>query len=163
MIAVDELPLNFLLEGTNVSARRLAHESLLFAENNNLFENHRHYSESDRRNGAIFTCGGYRAATIWAENNVFLFDSHSRNTCGLHEPNGQAVLLSFSTVSSLNKYIKSFYEISSNISSEAQYNLEHISIEITNEIKMEIVCKLGRKRRTVYNKSSNMKRGESET
>ena len=44
-LAVDELPLNFPLEGT-VSARRPAHESLLFAEKNNLFENLKHYSES---------------------------------------------------------------------------------------------------------------------
>ena len=36
-LAVDELPLNFSLEGTNVSAGRLANESLLLAEKNNLF------------------------------------------------------------------------------------------------------------------------------
>ena len=89
-------------------------------------------------------------------------DSHSRNTCSLHDPNGRAVLLSFSIVSSLNNYIKSFYEISSNISRETQYDLEYISIEITNEIKKEIVSKLGRKRKAVYSKSSNMKRDESE-
>ena len=70
-LAVDELPLNIPLEGTNISAWRLAHESLLFAEKNILFENYRHYSESDRGNGAIFTCGGYNVATIWVENNVF--------------------------------------------------------------------------------------------
>ena len=62
---------------------------------------------------------------------MFLFDLHSWNTYGLHDPNGQAVLLSFSTVSSLNDYIKSFYEISSNISSETQYHLQYISIERT--------------------------------
>ena len=130
-LAVAELTLNFPLERTNVSAGRIAHESLLFAEKNNLFENYRHYSEIDRGNGTIFTCGGYIVATIWAANNVFLFDLHSRNTYGLHDPNGQAGLLSFSTVSSLNNYIKSFYEISSNISSETQYHLQYISIEKT--------------------------------
>ena len=70
----------------------VAHESLLLAENNNLFQNYRHYSESDRGNGAIFTYFPYCVATKWAENNLFLFDSHSRNTYGLHDPNGQAVL-----------------------------------------------------------------------
>ena len=48
ILAVDELLLNFPLEGTNVSARKLAHDSLLFAEKNNFFENYRHYSESER-------------------------------------------------------------------------------------------------------------------
>ena len=94
----DELPLNFPLEGINVSARRLAHESLLFAKKNNLFEDYRHYSESDRGNEPLFTCDGYSVATIWDENNVFLFDSHSWNTYGFHDSNEQAVLLSFSTV-----------------------------------------------------------------
>ena len=37
-LTVDDLLLNFPLEGTNVSVRRLAHESLLFAEKNNLLE-----------------------------------------------------------------------------------------------------------------------------
>ena len=111
---------------------------VLFAEKNNLYENYRHYSESDRENGAILTCGGYSVATIWAENNVFLFDSHSRNTYGLHDPNGQAVLLSFSTVSSLNNYIKSFYEFSSNMSSETRHDLQYISIDITAEIKRKL-------------------------
>ena len=92
-LAVDELTLNFPLERTNVSAGRIAHESLLFAENNNLLENYRHYSESDRGNGAIFTCGGYHVAIIWAANNVFLFDLRSWNTYGLHDPNGQVFLL----------------------------------------------------------------------
>ena len=96
-LAVDEIPFNFALESTNISVQgdfclTFAHESLLFAENNNLFQNYRHYSESDRGNGAIFTYFPYCVATKWAENNLFLFDSHSRNTYGLHDPNGQAVL-----------------------------------------------------------------------
>lgn len=57
ILAVDGLLLNFQLEGT-VSARKLAHGSLLFAEKNNFFENYRHYSESKRENGTILTCGG---------------------------------------------------------------------------------------------------------
>ena len=41
--------------------------------------------------------------------------------------------------------------------------MQYITIEITNEIKKEIVTKLGCKRKTVYSKFSNMKQGESET
>ena len=73
------------------------------------------------------------------------------------------MLLSFSNVGSLNNYIKSFYEISSNISCETQYDLQYVSIEITDEIKNEIVSKLGRRRKAVCNKSSNMKQQEAET
>ena len=116
-LAVDELPLNFPLKGTNFSAG-LEHESLLFGEKNKLFEYHRHYSESDRGNWAIFTCGGYSIATTYTENDTFLFDWHSRSTDSLNDTNRRTLLLSFSTVSSLNNHIKSFYEVSSNISSE---------------------------------------------
>ena len=54
------------------------------------------------------------------------------------------MLLSFSTISSLNNYIEPFYDISSNISSETPFELQYISIEITNEIKKEVESKLGR-------------------
>ena len=73
---------SFLLEGTNVSVRGLAHESLLFAETNDLFENYRHDSESDRENG-----GNFHMSWIKYCDNVFLFDSPSRNKYGLHDPN----------------------------------------------------------------------------
>ena len=94
---------------------------------------------------------------------MVLFDSHSRNKNGLDNPNGRAVLGSFSTVCSLNSYLKSFSEISSNISIENQYDLQYIRIEITGEIKNKIVGKLGRRHKALYNESSNLKQRESET
>lgn len=85
--AVHEFSLNFPLEDTHGSARRLAHKSLLLEENNN-------------------QCGRYSVAAVWTDNNVFTFDSHSRNTDGLHDPNGWGVLLSFATASSLSDNVK---------------------------------------------------------
>ena len=76
----DELPLNLQIEGASISVTRLALESNLFSERNNLFENYIHYSPSEKGNGAIFTCAGYSIATIWSNNDVFIFDSHSHNT-----------------------------------------------------------------------------------
>ena len=70
------------------------------------------------------------------------------------------MLLRSSTVSSLHSGIKSFYEISSDISCEIQYQLQYLSIEITDEIKNETMSKLGRRRKAIYNKSSNMKQQE---
>ena len=68
-----------------------------------------------------------------------------------------------STFSSLNNYIKPFYEIISNLSGETQYDLQYISTKITNEFKNEKVSLLGGKRKALYNNSSNIKRGESES
>ena len=42
----------------------------------------RNYTESERGNGAIFTCAGFGIAIIWWNNSVFVFDSHSRNADG---------------------------------------------------------------------------------
>ena len=56
-LAVDELPLTFSFEGHDISCQRLSHESHLFFDIDNLFENYRHYNSDQRGNGAIFTCG----------------------------------------------------------------------------------------------------------
>ena len=55
---MHEFSLNFPLEDTHGSARRLAHKSLLLEENNN-------------------QCGRYSVAAVWTDNNVFTFDSQS--------------------------------------------------------------------------------------
>ena len=93
----------------------LVRESNLFAERNDFFTNHRNYTESERGNGAIFTCAGFSIAIMWWNNSVFVFDSHGRNTYGYDDPNGKAILLEFCLVSSLNGYIKSFYENSTSM------------------------------------------------
>jgi len=92
-LAVDELPPNFLLEGINVSAQRLVHESHIFSDKNNLFENYSHYDANQKGNGAIFTCNGFSVAAIWGQDHVFVFDSHSRNRQGLQ--NGEAYFENF--------------------------------------------------------------------
>ena len=152
-LAVDEPPLSIQLEGISLSVRRLALENHLFGDRNNLFENHIHYSETEKGNGAIFTCSGLSIAVIWAGDCVFLFDSHSRNINGRHDPNGQAVLLKFSLLSCVNNYIKSFYEDSLNISPETQYDLQYISVDLTEESKNQIVSVIRRKRKSTANHS----------
>ena len=107
-----------------------------------MFQNWRYYSESTRENDTIFISDGHSVAAIWTGNNMFLFDSHSGNTGGTHNSNWRAAILSFSTFRQLGNYIKSFHEISSNISSETQYDLQYISIETTDEIKNKIVIKV---------------------
>ena len=55
-LAVDEFPLNISIESINISTKILVQESNLFAERNDLLANYRNYTESERDNGAIFTC-----------------------------------------------------------------------------------------------------------
>ena len=76
-LAVDELPLNISIEDVHISTKMLVCESNLFVERNDFFANFRNYTESERSNGAIFTCAGFSIAIIWWNNSVFVFDSHS--------------------------------------------------------------------------------------
>ena len=84
---------------------------------------------------------------------MFLLDSHNHNTSGLHDPNGKAVLLKFSIVSSLNNYIKYIFESSSNNSLETQYSPQYICIEITEETRNEVLKKIQGKRKSLYKKT----------
>ena len=52
-LAVDEFPLIFPFEGHDISCQRLSHESHIFVDIDNLFENYRHYN-SDQRSTLFF-------------------------------------------------------------------------------------------------------------
>ena len=119
--------------------------------------------ESERGNRAIFTSAGFSIAIIWWNNSLFVFDSHSRNADGCHDPNGKAILLEFRLVSSLNSYIKSFFENSTSISLETQYDWQCISVEIVENDKTEILTKIRLKRKCVYHKSYYEKKRETES
>ena len=77
---------------------------------------------------------------------------HSRNIDGFNDPNGQAVLLEFRTMMSLNNFIKSFYENCTGVSLETHYDLQHIGVQISDNLKQEILQSLQRKRKSLHNK-----------
>ena len=91
-------------------------------------------------------------ATIWCVNSFFLFDSHICNIDGFNDPNGRAVLLEFRTMMSLNNFIKSFYENCTGVSLGTQYDLQHIGVQISDNLKQEILQSLQRKRKSLHNK-----------
>ena len=109
-LAVEELPLNISIEDVHVSTKILVCESNLFVKRNVSFSNFRNYIESERGNGAIFTCTGFSIAIIWWNKSLFVFDSHRRNGVGYHDPNEKAIILEFRLVKLLNSDIKSFFE-----------------------------------------------------
>ena len=84
---------------------------------------------------------------------MFIFDSHSRNTNGYHDPNGKAILLEFCLVTSQNSYIKPFYEDSTNISLKTKYDLQYISVEMVQQNETEILTKIRLKRKYSHHKS----------
>ena len=103
--------------------------------------------------GSFFTCASFSITLRWWNNSVFVCEFHSRNTAGHHDANGKAILLEFCLVSSLNSYIKFFYENSTSISLETQYDLQCISAEVVQENKTELLTKIRLKRKYLYHKS----------
>ena len=153
VLAVDEHPLNINIEDVHISTKMLVSESNLFVERNDFFANFRNYTEIERGNRAIFTCSSFSIAIIQWNNSLFVFDSHSRNADGYHDSNGRAIRLEFRLVTSLNSHIKSFFENSTSISLETQYDLQCINVEILENDKTETLTKIRLKRKFLYNKS----------
>ena len=73
-LAVDELFLEIIIESHSVSVKMFAHESNLFSERNDLFENYRRYSDAEKDNRAIFMCCEFSIAIIWKDQFFFIFD-----------------------------------------------------------------------------------------
>ena len=61
---MDDLPLNFINEGHNVSVKIFGYKSNLFAERDGLFESFRSYSDAVKGNGANFMCCWFSKAII---------------------------------------------------------------------------------------------------
>lgn len=72
----------------------------------------------------IFTAGGTTISIFASENNIYLFDSHARDSLGnVCHSRGTAVLLFFESTVSLVEYLSNFY-------ANLEYNLSPMSIRI---------------------------------
>ena len=94
------------------------------------------------------------------QNAFLLFDSHSRNVYGFHDPSGHVILMKFNSISYLNNYIKSFYGNSTSISFVTQYDLQLISVEIMEDSKNEILTTLAWDRKALYNRVCSSKQND---
>ena len=104
-LSIEELPETVLINGHVIKVEMLSNiNSLLGA--NNLFDNHEDVLPG---NGLIFTTHGYCFSLIWAKQNIYLFDSHSRNKDGSFIASGSSILLAFKTLSDVENYIKTEY------------------------------------------------------
>ena len=78
-------------------------------DKNDLFEICRHLTQKSNGDGAVFTYAGFSVAVMWNKTSVFLFDSHSSNDHGFHDPNGKVTLLDFRLMISLSNILITFY------------------------------------------------------
>ena len=79
----------------------------------------------------ILVLGCSALSIIHSENNFYTFDPHKRNTCGLPDSSGGAVVLKFNSFEKLCLYI---YELSNNLNT-TDYELTPIIVKKYNHIK----------------------------
>ena len=84
---------------------------------------------------------------------MVLFDSHSHNDQGFHNPNGKATLVEFRSMTSLKDFLKTFFIKNVGVSAEMQYDLQYISVNVSEENKHQILDSLGRRRKSFYNRT----------
>ena len=65
---------------------------------------------------AILILEDYMMALVKQRDNFYLFDSHARDSCGMPDPNGTAVVMKFSNIHELEQYLYSLsIELHTNI------------------------------------------------
>ena len=116
----------------------------------NLFDGH---TSCDTGNGLIFTTCGFCFSLIWSKNCIFLFDSHSRDQNGHFVDDGFSVLLSFQTLSHVERFIRNVYSKQLQAFSETQYQIQYIRVS-TNKNPSTILDSINRHRKRVTNKIS---------
>ena len=79
----------------------------------------------------ILVLGCSALSIIHSENNFYTFDPHKRNTCGLPDSSGGAVVLKFNSFEKLCLYI---YKLSNNLNT-TDYELTPIIVKKYNHIK----------------------------
>ena len=91
-LSVEVLPETVLINGHVLKVEMLSNVNRLLGASI-LFDN-----ELLPGNGLLFTKNGYCFSLIWAKQNVFLFDSHSRNKEGSFVESGSSIFLAFKSL-----------------------------------------------------------------
>ena len=143
-----DLPQNFAVFG-NVSAQvHLVHNNfgILYSSNQdsrdnlvNCFTSHIEMSQ-----GCILFITGLCIAVIPSSSieSIFVFDSHSRNNAGVHDPNGFAILMKFHTFEKAADYIVSCYSSEHGVQFEVQFVKIQFSEQLTQLLKTRLVRQL---------------------
>ena len=79
-------------------------------------------------NACFLVCGGQTIAIAKRQNIYFVFDSHSRGKDGLLHHTGSAVLVSFTEILSLIRFIKKLFIESLRLRSSEQFELVPVSV-----------------------------------
>ena len=94
--------------------------------------------ECDETMFLLFT-GGFTTALMKQHNYFDLFDSHSRDERGLSVAGGTSVLLKFSHLMEVEKYIQVFY-LEYRSLEQSYFQLQFVYVNIDRILRSDILC-----------------------
>ena len=107
-------------------------------------------------NGLIFTTGGYCFSLIWAKQNVFCLDPHSRSKDGSFVACGSSILLAFKSLSDVENCIKSEYANHVQNFNETQFDIKYVNIVTESAIMSNILSGVNKTRMRCRKKKKYM-------
>ena len=107
--------------------------------------------------------GGFTTALMKQHNHFYLFDSHSRDEQGLSVAGGTSVLLKFSDLMEVEKYIQVFY-LEYRSLEQSDFQLQFVYVNIDRILRSKILCDYQRLRRRLnYLEHSDVLKRMNET
>ena len=135
ILSVDDLPSEISVTDVNVSFNK----NYLSLENglrrlveDFLYLQAIHLSDSKKGNDFLMFICGFTVAVILYNDSYYLFDSHSRNQHSQMVVNGQSVLLKFSQLSDLEKYIETIYLLQ-RYQRRAYFQIQYIDVIVCGD------------------------------
>ena len=162
-LGAEDLPQNFVVFDNVLAQVNLVHNNfgMLYSANHesrnnlvNCFTSHMEMSQ-----GSILFISGLCIAIIPTRSfeSIFVFDSHSRNNAGTHDPNGFAILMKFHTFENVADYIVSCYSSEHGI----QFEVQFVKIQFSEQLTASLKARLVRHLRSQFSDFDNNRRVNS--
>ena len=146
LLSADELPRSVMMSNNNIPVEFLELKTeIAYLRTGEPFLRRIVSSECDEIMFLLFM-GGFTTALMKQHNHFYLFDSHSRDEQGLSVAGGTSVLLKFSDLMEVEKYIQVFY-LEYRSLEQSYFQLQFVYVNIDRILRSDILCDYQRLRR----------------
>ena len=149
LLSADELLRSVMMSNNNIPVEFLELKTeIAYLRTGEPFLRRIVSSECDEIMFLLFM-GGFTTALMKQHNHFYLFDSHSRDEQGLSVAGGTSVLLKFSDLMEVEKYIQVFY-LEYRSLEQSYFQLQFVYVNIDRILRLDILCYYQRLRRRLY-------------
>ena len=139
LLSADELPRSVMMSNNNIPVEFLELKTeIAYLRTGEPFLRRIVSSECDEIMFLLFM-GGFTTALMKQHNHFYLFDSHSRDEQGLSVAGGTSVLLNFSDLMEVEKYIQVFY-LEYRSLEQSYFQLQFVYVNIDRILRSDILC-----------------------